>query len=240
MSSGSRSTNSPPAREQPSFCLACGIAIIAGSIIILSCSATSEKTPTSAQNSRQSSASGLRNDDSKRLRSLALKGDAEAQYRLAKRYATRYGAAGDYVQALHWWQLAAQQGLAKAQYALGVLYANGRGVSTDYARAVYWYQQAADQGLPEAQYNLGTHYWLGKGVPWDAAMAVKWLREAAEQGLPQAQYNLGLLLERGLGTPRNLEEARQWYARAAAQGLPAAQRELQAPPDTLPTRSALP
>ncbi len=222
MLSGNRSTHRPRVHKQLLSSLAHLFAIIAASTIILSCSATSEKPPTSAQNVSQSSSSVPRNEgmDSDRLRSLALKGDAEAQYQLAKRYATTDGAIGDYAQASHWWHLAAQQGLAKAQFALGVLYANGRGVNTDYARAVYWYRQAAEQGLAEAQYNLGMHYWLSRGVPKDAAMAITWLRKAADQGLPQAQYNLGLLEER--------------HTRAAAQEIPTAQRELQASPDTLP------
>jgi TPR repeat protein len=223
MLSGNRSAHRPRAHEQLSFSLAHLLAIITASAIILSCSATSEKTPTSAQGSPQSSTSAPRNDgaDSDKLLSLALEGDAEAQYQLATRYyATTDGAIGDYAQASHWWHLAAQQGLAKAQFALGVLYANGRGVNTDYARAVHWYRQAAKQGLAEAQYNLGMHYWLSRGMPRDAAMAIKWLRKAADQGLPQAQHNLGLLEER--------------YTRAAAQEIPAAQHKLQASPDILP------
>jgi hypothetical protein len=235
------------------------LAIIAVSLIFLSCSGTSEKTSTFSQTSPQSNAGAPRKGGSDGdgvrsfagdekaetsvllflsrsagLRSLAQKGGVEAQYQLAKWYATRArkGAPGEYAQASFWWHRAAKQGLAEAQYALGVLYDNGLGVSTDYTRAVHWYRQAADQGLAEAQYNLGTHCWLGKGMPRDAAMAVKWLHEAAEQGLPEAQYNLGLLLERGLGAPRNLKAARTWYTRAAVQGLAEAQQKLQGSPAT--------
>ena len=222
MLSGNRSAHRPHAHAHLLLSLAYRLAIITASAIILSCSTTPAKIPTSAQVAPQSSmgAPGNQDVDNDTLRFLAIKGDAEAQYQLAKRYATTDGALGDYAQASHWWHLAAEQGLDKAQFALGVLYANGRGVKTDYARAVHWYRQAAQQGLAEAQYNLGMHYWLGKGVPWDAAMAIKWLRKAADQGLPQAQYNLGLLEER--------------YPRTAAQEIPSAQREPHASPDILP------
>lgn len=242
MSPDRRSANWSAAHEQPLLSLAYLIATIIGAIFLFSCSAISGTIPTTGYHAQRLSAGPPQSEDvdTDELRSLAIKGDAEAQYQLANRYATQYGATGDYVKASYWWHLAAQQGLAKAQYALGILYANGRGVNTDYTRAVHWYRQAAHQELAVAEYNLGMHYWLGQGVPRDNASAVKWLHKAAEQGLPQAQYNLGLLLERGLGAPRNLQEARKWYARAAAQGLPAAQREMQAPPTTLPRRPSLP
>lgn len=205
MSPGIRPVHRPAACVQPLFSLLHLIAVITGSIVILSCSAPSEKTPLIAQTFPQSRAGTLQNEeaDSERLRSLARHGDAEAQYQLARRYAAGYGAGNDYGQAFHWWHLAAQQGLAKAQFTLGVLYANGRGVDTDHTRAVHWYRQAAVQGLAEAQYNLGMHYWLGKGVPRDPAMAVKWLRKAADQNLPQARYNLSLV--------------EKWYPPAAVQ-----------------------
>ncbi len=214
----------------------------AGSIFMLSCSTTSGEKPLLAQNALTATSSiphmeALELDT---LRSHALAGNAEAQYHLAKRYATNDTTHRDYVQAGHWWYRAAQQGLAKAQYALGILYANGHGVKTDYTQAVYWYRQAAEQGLAQAQYNLGTHYWLGEGVPRDPVAAVSWLHQAADQGIPQAQYNLARLLEKGIGAPQDLEAAREWDTRAAAQGLAAAQHHLRTALDTLDRKPANP
>ena len=242
MTCGKQSANLPIVGEQLLFSFGRLVSLLTISAFILSCSTPAGKIPAPAQNSLHSSPSALRieHGNSDRLQSLALKGDAEAQYQLAKRYATGDKAIRNYAQASYWWHLAARQGLARAQYALGVLYANGRGIDPSDARAVHWYRQAAEQGLAEAQYNLGMHYWLGRGVSKDAAVATNWLRKAAEQNLPQAQYNLALLLERGIGATRNLEESREWYARAAAQGLPAAQHELMAPSDTLPWKPTLP
>lgn len=198
-------------QQQPLLPLSPALTILISFISIVSCAPISERTTTSVKHDHSAAESNLsdKDFDIARLRSLALDGDAEAQYQLAKWYA-KSEATGDDVQASHWWQLAAKQGLAKAQYALGIVYANGRGVRTDHARAVHWYRQAADQGLAEAEYNLAMHYWLGQGVPRDEARAVQWLRRAAEKGLPQAQYNLGLLSERDRGATQRPEEARQW------------------------------
>ena len=72
-------------------------------------------------------------------------------------------AEGDYVSAVRWLSLAADQGEVDAQVTLGVMYANGEGVPEDDAEAVRWYRLAADQGLADAQYNLGLRH--DRGCP---------------------------------------------------------------------------
>ena len=53
------------------------------------------------------------------------------------------GVPQDYVEAVKWYQLAADQGYAKAQYNLGLMHANGRGVPQDFVPAHHWLDLAA-------------------------------------------------------------------------------------------------
>jgi TPR repeat protein len=150
-------------------------------------------------------------------RPLAIQGDVEAQYRLARMYYHGEGVKDD-AEAARWYAQAAEQGHAKAQNNLGLLYEEGRGVERDPAQAVPWYRRAAEQGLATAQSNLARTYDLGLGVDRDHAEAAKWYRRAAEQGHAGAQYRLGVLFDDGMGVPRNPGQAAKWYRRAARQG----------------------
>ena len=70
------------------------------------------------------------------FRTLAERGDADAQYNLGVMYANGEGVARDYAEAVSWYRMAAEQGHAVAQNKLGVRYACGEGVARDYAEAV--------------------------------------------------------------------------------------------------------
>jgi TPR repeat protein len=108
-----------------------------------------------------------------------------AQYNLGGIYREGTGVRQDYVEAVKWYRLAADQGNAMAQPNLGAMYDNGIGVS--YTEAVKWYRQAADQGDAMAQSNLGAMYDNGTGVRQDYAEAAKWYRLATDQGQAGAQ-----------------------------------------------------
>ena len=56
------------------------------------------------------------------------------------------GVPQDYVEALKWYRLAANQGNAIAQFDLGFMYENGHGVPQDYVRAHMWFNLSAAQG----------------------------------------------------------------------------------------------
>ena len=114
-------------------------------------------------------------------RALALMGNADAQYALGNAYRNGKGVEQDYVEAVSWYRLAAEQGHAFAQFALGLAYNYGEGVEKDYATAAKWYRPAAEQGLYYAQYFLGCAYRNGEGVEQDFVETVKWLQIAAEQ-----------------------------------------------------------
>ena len=68
-------------------------------------------------------------------------------------YLNGAGVPQDYVEAVRWYRLAAEQGLAGAQYNLGNLYRDGYGVLEDHVLAYMWSNLAAAQGNERAQDN---------------------------------------------------------------------------------------
>src|SRR6266481_3770679 len=128
------------------------------------------------------------------IRAGADKGDAKAQYELARAFFSgTLGVAKDEAEAVKWFRKAAEQNVADAQYNLGVCYANGQGVTEDAAEAVKWFRKAAEQNLADAQYNLGVCYDSGEGVAKDEVEAYKWWLLAAGQGNDDAKYNMTIV-----------------------------------------------
>ena len=125
-------------------------------------------------------------------KTLAEKGDREAQHSLANCYEKGDGVSCDRDQAFSWYRKAAEQGLAQAQNSVGNCYNSGEGVAKDQVQAVMWYRKAAEQGLAQAQLNLGLCYEEGDGVEKDETTAVLWYLMAAEQGHVPALDRVGL------------------------------------------------
>jgi len=152
-------------------------------------------------------------------RSLAEKGDAEAQYNLGLIYDKGMGVPQDDLEAIRWYWKAAEQGDPLAQYRLGFKYANGQGIPKNDTMAIKWFRKAADQGLPQSQYNLGIMYHHGRGVPQDNVMAYVWYKLAAsrypayeEEDREQAVNNRDIVASKM--TPEQIAEAqrmaREW------------------------------
>jgi TPR repeat protein len=114
-------------------------------------------------------------------RSLAGRGDADAQYNLGVMYNNGDGVAKNYTEALKWHRRAAAQGNGNAQFNLGLMCDHGRGMTQNYTEAAKWYHLAAARGVAVAQYKLGTMYHDGQGVPRDFVQAYMWFEVAAAQ-----------------------------------------------------------
>ncbi len=83
----------------------------------------------------------------KRWQPLAQKGDAEAQYYVARIYANGMsGVDVDYGQAFHWYQLASNQGYKPAMQELGYLYEEGLGVDRNLQLGLNLQRQASGLG----------------------------------------------------------------------------------------------
>ena len=80
------------------------------------------------------------------LRSLADRGDADAQWQMGVRYHNGEGVPRDDAQAMQWFLRAAEQGHVTAQATLGAYYWAGRGVPQDLSKAYFWSAIALAQG----------------------------------------------------------------------------------------------
>ena len=160
------------------------------------------------------------------LRHAAAKGDASAQYEVARRFGLGQGVEQDFEKAVMWYMQAAAQGFAPAQYRLATLYERGRGVEKSLQRAMVWYQRAAQLGNVKAMHNLAVvSTALDRNNP-NYQAAVYWFKQAASYNLADSQFNLAILYQNGVGVPQNLVEAYRWFSLAARQGdLDAARRK---------------
>jgi TPR repeat protein len=88
------------------------------------------------------------------LRSLADRGDADAQWQMGVRYHNGEGVPRDDAQAMQWFQRAAEQGQVIAQATLGAYYWAGRGVPQDLSKSYFWSAIALAQGDENSKSRL--------------------------------------------------------------------------------------
>jgi TPR repeat protein len=158
--------------------------------------------------------------DFQTVMAAAQRGNARAEYSLAKKYEHGDGVPQDYATAAGWLRKSADHGFVFAQTDLGSYYARGVGVKQDYQQAMQWYRHAA--GDPLAQYCIGYAYAHGDGVPKDLNEAVRWWQKAAGRGQVEAQNALGHLYFQGAfaGETNHIDYAQSvhWLGKAAARG----------------------
>ncbi len=164
---------------------------------------------------------------------LADEGLAQAQYNLGLCYLSGKGVPHvDELEAVHWFEKAAEQDHVDAQYDLGLCYLNGSELVAERTRvkaelagvamtkegmAVNSFTSAADRGHVGAQYHLGLCYLNGNGVAVNKEEAVRWFYKAVEQGHVNAQYHLALCYYNGNGVGVNEKEAVYRFEKAAKQ-----------------------
>jgi TPR repeat protein len=132
------------------------------------------------------------------LKAAAEMGNVDAQLLLGERYSVvsigwapgvkRDAVKQDYVEAMKWYRMAADQGNSEAQSTLGVFYKNGLGTKQDNAEAFKWYRKAADQGDALAQWSIGQMFKNGEGVKQDSEQAYFW-ELVAEKSQPDDPYS---------------------------------------------------
>ena len=158
------------------------------------------------------------------------KGDAKAQYDLARRYERGIGVRRNYFAAGQSARLSAKQGYAPGEVLLGSYYGRGIGFPRNIKMAVEWYRKAADQGDALAQFAMGGFYATGRGVTNDMTRAIEWWQKAAAQNQVEAEARLGelyLIPARPYGTNYlDYPMAIPLLHRAAAQGSAAAMNNL--------------
>lgn len=164
------------------------------------------------------------------LQAGADKGDAKAQYELARCYEHGKGVMQNYFKAGQYAKLSAQQGYVPGEALLGSYYGRGIGMGRNIKVAVQWYRKAADEGDALSQFAMGGFYATGRGVTNNMDQAIQWWQKAADQNQVDAETRLGqlyLLPEPPFGnTYLDNTKALVFLHRAAAQGSAAAMNYL--------------
>ena len=124
--------------------------------------------------------------------------------------------AGNFPEALSWFEKSAAQGFRGAELKLGQMYDQGRGVARNPGEAVKWYLKAAKQGDAQAQYNLAQLYTQAG----NHKEAIYWLSQAANLGSNPAQFDLAMHYEAGTAVKKSLPEAYKYLVLAASDGAP--------------------
>jgi len=145
------------------------------------------------------------------IKSLAEKGNAEAELQMGLRYtSSARGVKSDRI-AVQWFEKAAQHDQLEAQYRYGLALLKGRGVVQDYKTAFYWLEKAAQQGHPLAQSILGEMYHAGIAINSDMERAYLWFNLAAAQGVERAASTRDIVVK--LLTPNQIAAMQQEAAR---------------------------
>jgi uncharacterized protein len=163
------------------------------------------------------------------LQYAAGQGNAVAQWKLGRMYATGEGVPRCDARAFEYFSLIANGHaddypdapqapfVANAFVALGQYYLDGipNSLKADPSRAREMFSYAASYfGNADAQYHLARLYLDGQGVARDPRQAARWLTLAANKGQYQAQAMLGSMLFKGDAVPREAARGLMWLTLA--------------------------
>lgn len=165
------------------------------------------------------SSSALPREQLKVVKKQAKKGDAEAQYRLARHYhlGDKTGRK-DPGEALRWYTKSAAQNHPGSMLYLFNFYKFGDGVTPDIDIAMDFLSRSAEANNPRAQYNLGICLRDGDGIKKNLVEAFKWFVRGAENGNPGSYKMLGNCYYTAAGVERNLDMAVENWLKAVELG----------------------
>ncbi|KAF9901211.1 hypothetical protein EC991_006410 [Linnemannia zychae] len=176
--------------------------------------------------------------DLRQTMNRASQGNADDQVALGDQYREGRKVCRDYIEAMHWYLMAAEQDHMQAQFMVGVLYfqrepferliclnrGDGHGDSVqvdksipfDDFKALEWFLKAASQGLADAQFGVVAAMLAVHDTPDRETIdtILEWCQMASDQDHGPAQTYTGLFYHIGLGVPRNGRRAYKWYLKA--------------------------
>jgi clan AA aspartic protease (TIGR02281 family) len=157
-----------------------------------------------------------------RLKPVAEKGEAAAQYQLGLLYAE----GKDLPEAAHYYKLAAEQDHHEAQARLALLTCSGTGVPKNAEECIRLLKLAADGDVTLAEVTLAQRYLTGDGVATNHREAARLAGLAADKGDPMGQFLLGVCYETGVGVGQSRSDAVRLYKLSAAKGNTGARKGL--------------
>ena len=152
-----------------------------------------------------------------KLQICARFGDKRCQNQLGLWYLYGIGTEQNYINALEWLNISAEQGYISAYTNLGNLYFKGVGVEKDLKKAAEYYKMSAELGCKGGQTGLGVCYINGAGVEKDSSAAFYWFEKASKQNYPAGIFRLGLCYLNGWGADINLAKAIELFTKAGKQ-----------------------
>lgn len=162
----------------------------------------------------ENSSNGIGSDREASLETLAVTGDADAQFQLGVKFINGIGTAQDFTAAAQWFAMAAAQGHPDAQLNLGLQFMDGHGVEHDLAKAKDLFLEAVAKGQPLAAHNLG--YLAETGGNF--AEAVQWYEKAVELGHLPSLTNVAFAYSNGRGVFQDVRKAFSLYEKAVEHG----------------------
>jgi len=150
----------------------------------------------------------------------AKSGEAYSEYIVCLGYYDGVYVEHDFVAAMAWCQLAAEQGLSQAQFYLGYMHWHGYEPAPsgkrepNYRKAFYWFNLGAKQGQSGSQYYLARLYENGRGTALDHNQALYWYQQAAQQRYAFAGQKINQIHERYQQFEQSLIQAKAGDAKA--------------------------
>lgn len=126
---------------------------------------------------------------------LAIKGNAEAQFKVGEMYETGFGVKEDKAEAASWITKAADQGHETAGFKLLYWDIEKNGVNDKNKAKFEALKAKANEGNPQAEYYVGKMYSRGVGVKRNSNKAISWLNKAALVGVLEAEGELAMVRE---------------------------------------------
>lgn len=146
------------------------------------------------------------------MKKAADAGNAFAQFNHAQTLVSAKPGASGILEALPYFEQAAENGVPDAQYALAQIYNNTTGIPDQKrARAREWMQKAARAGFDTAQLDYAIWLIDGIGGDKDYENGFRWMEIAASRGNVVAQNRMAVLHINAIGTLGDPVEAAKWY-----------------------------
>jgi TPR repeat protein len=118
------------------------------------------------------------------------------------------------VEALVWYERAANHGDPQAAYVAALMYAENFDIKPDAKRAAELLAIAAEAGVAAAQADYGLVVYQGNGVERSAEKAAEWFKKSAIGGDPEGRFLYAFTLAKGDGVSKSFEDAYYWLLRA--------------------------
>jgi len=126
---------------------------------------------------------------------LAVRGNAEAQFKVGEMYETGFGVEQDTTEAVKWITKAASKGHETANFKLLYWDMEKNGLNNKNRNQFEALKVKAEAGNPQAEYYLGKMHAHGVGVKKDSDKAIDWLNKAVFVGVFAAENELVLTRE---------------------------------------------